>query len=394
MSSTPPQFCYIDATGFHSSTYATINAWMTEAFQSIFGADIDLDPDSQDGAIVAIYSRAIYDNQLIAQNIYSSFSPTYAQSDALSRNVEINGIERYAATYSTAEIVIVGVQGTNILSGQIQDVLSQTWILPASVVIPSSGTITVTATAQNIGAVLADPNTITVILTPTRGWQTANNPAAATVGVSIETDAELRIRQQQSVALASLSVLDGTIGAIAAVPGVTSVRVYENDTNLTDGDGIPPHSISAVVEGGNDTAIATAIAVKKTPGTGTYGTTTVIVYDQYEIPNPINFYRPTIDTIGVQIDIHAFTGYITEYATEIANAVAAYINALGIGQDVLITKLYVPANLPGTVAGSTYDITNIEINLDGGSYAASNITVAFNELAFCDPVADITVNLV
>lgn len=75
------------------------------------------------------------------------------------------------------------------------------WRLPASVVIGVDGTMTATATSSNSGAVAALAGTITTINTPTRGWASVTNPAAATVGAPAETDAELRIRQGQSVAL-------------------------------------------------------------------------------------------------------------------------------------------------------------------------------------------------
>jgi uncharacterized phage protein gp47/JayE len=61
--------------------------------------------------------------------------------------------------------------------------------------------VLVTATCANSGAVAALAGTITTINTPTRGWTSVTNPAAATVGAPAETDAELRIRQGQSVAL-------------------------------------------------------------------------------------------------------------------------------------------------------------------------------------------------
>ena len=44
------------------------------------------------------------------------------------------------------------------------------------------------------GAVAALAGTITEINTPTRGWVSVTNPAAATVGTPAETDAELRIQ--------------------------------------------------------------------------------------------------------------------------------------------------------------------------------------------------------
>jgi len=382
---------YVDATGFHYPDYPTVLQYLTDEYKAIYGADTYLAPDSQDGQWLAIQALAIFDTMQVAAAVYSSFSPLTAQADALSRNVKINGIKRRVATFSTADLLIVGTAGTVINNGQAEDTLSQKWNLPASVTIPPGGSITVTATAAEIGSVTAGPNTINKIATPTLGWQSVDNAAAATTGDPVETDAELRRRQTFSTALPSLTVLDGTIGAVASVPGVTRFRGYENDSDVTDANGIPAHSIAIVAEGGDQQAIGDAIAIKKTPGTGTYGTTTVTTYDQYGLPNLIDFFRPTPATIGVEVTIQALTGYTTSYADQIAAAVAASIQALDIGDDVLITKLYVPANLPGTQAGATFDITQLRIKKNAGAFGTSNLTLAFNEVAECDPAVDVTV---
>lgn len=382
---------YVDATGFHYPDYPTVLQYLTDEYKAIYGADTYLAPDSQDGQWLAIQALAIFDTMQVAASVYASFSPLTAQADALSRNVKINGIRRRAATYSTADLLIIGTAGTVIANGQAEDTLSQKWNLPASVTIPPGGSITVTATAVDIGAITAAANTINKIATPTLGWQSVDNAAAATVGDPVETDAELRRRQTFSTALPSLTVLDGTIGAVASVPGVTRFRGYENDSDVTDANGIPAHSIAIVAKGGDQQAIGDAIAIKKTPGTGTYGTTTVTTYDQYGLPNLIDFFRPTVATIGVEVTIQALTGYTTGFADLIAAAVAASIQALEIGDDVLITKLYVPANLPGQAAGATFDITQLRIKKNAGAFGTSNLTLAFNEVAGCDPAVDVTV---
>jgi uncharacterized phage protein gp47/JayE len=378
-------FCYVDETGFHRSDYADIYQYFIDLAKSVFGEDIYIAPDSQDGQLLAGFAKAVYDQVLVAEAIYNSFSPAYAQSDALSRNVKINGIQRRAATYSTAEVLIIGQVGTTITNGQVGDALNQVWLLPDSVIVPIAGEITVTATARDIGAIVADANTITKILTPARGWQSVNNPAAATPGVGVETDAELRIRQTYSVALPAKTVFASTLGAVASVDGVSRYAGYENKEDETDDNGIPPHSIAIVVEGGDDQDIGDAIAAKKTPGTGTYGTTSVDTYDTEGILNVIDFFRPTIVPINVEITINPFVGYSSDYIPLIQESVANYINSLPIGTDVYITKLYTPAYLYGAPEGSTYDITDIQISRDSDPLANNNVVIDFNEAAFCDP---------
>lgn len=377
------EFVSLNEKGLVYSDYPTILTWFREQYKQIYGKDVYLEADSQDGQWIAVQALAMYDLVQIASMIYNSFSPLTAQSDGLSRQVKINGIARHVATNSTVDLKIVGQVGSIIRNGVAEDMLRQKWIMPKEVVIPEAGEITVTAAAEDIGAITAAENTVTKIVTPTLGWQSVNNPQAAVVGAAIETDAELRRRQTYSTALPSLTVLDGTIGAVASLDGVTRVKGYENDTNKIDARGIPAHSIAVVAEGGNAQEIAESIAKKKTPGAGTFGTTAVMTYDQYGEPNEIKFFRPTVVDIKVQIAIKPLQGYVSTYGDAIAQAIAQMINRLGIGDDVLISKLYVPANLPNNVAFHTFDIVSVKLARDGATVTADNIKIAFNEAGKC-----------
>ena len=382
---------YIDENGYHYADYPSFLAFYTQEYQSIYGADVYIDPDSQDAANLASMALAAYQTAAIGAVNYNSRSPLYAQGVGLSTVVKINGISRQIATYSTADLLITGTAGTTIANGIATDTLNQKWKLPASVVIGGGGTITVIATADQKGAITAAANTITSIFTPTRGWQSVNNEAAATVGAPVESDGELRLRQEVSVANPSLTVFDGTKGAVANVPGVTASTGYENDTNSTDGNGIPAHSISMIAAGGDATAIAQAIALHKTPGTGTYGTTTETVYDSKGMPLDIHFYRPTVVTIKARVTLSANVGWSTDYEVLIQQAVANTINGFGIGKEVLITKLYAPAYLTGTPASSTFDISLIEIAKVADSFGTVNIPILFNEQPNCVYNVNVTI---
>lgn len=372
---------FVDQSGLHYPDYPTVFSYLQGEYRTIYGADTYLEADSQDGQWVAILALAMFDSMQVAAAVYNSFSPLTAQKDALSRNVKINGIARLVASYSTADLTIVGQAGTIILNGQAKDTLDQKWNLPASVTIPVGGSIVVTATAEQVGAVSAAAGTINKIATPTLGWQTVNNVAAATIGDPVETDAELRRRQAQSTMIPSLSVMEGIVGAVASLAGVNRYRGYENDTGTTNADGIPAHAISLVVEGGTTQAIAEAIAAKKTPGTATYGTTSYTTYDQYGVPNVINFFRPTTATISIEVSLTARTGYLSTTADAIKAALVAYVADLLIGDDIYISKLYVPANLSNQAVGETFDVTQIRIKKNAGSWVTTNLSLAFNEIA-------------
>lgn len=382
---------YIDSTGYHFADYPTFLAFLQDEYRAIYGADVYLESDSQDGQFLAVLAKAFYDTAALGASVYNSFSPVTAQGVGLSRNVKINGIRRRSPSNSTADLLVVGQAGTVITAGIAQDALDQKWLLPPVVTIPGGGSITVTATAELVGDISAEANTIDRIFTPTLGWQTVNNPTAATVGAAVETDAELRVRQAQSTAIPSLTVLDGTIGSVANLDGVTKVKGYENDTDITDGNGIPPHSICIVTLGGDDVEIANAIALHKTPGTGTFGDTTETVYDAHGMPLDISFERPTQNIVKVQITLAAGTGWSSDFESLIQQAVADEINSIPIGDTILITKLFAPAYLIGTPPGSTFDIITLEIGFDGDPLGTVNLPQDFDEYAFCDADTDVTV---
>lgn len=375
----------VTASGISAPDYQTILNTLTGYFQQIYGDDVYLDPDSKDGQMVSIYARGIHDANNSAIAVYNSFSPATAQGRGLASNVKINGIAVTPASRSTADVRIVGQVGTPITNGTVRDSNGISWSLPASVVIGIDGTVTVTATCQIDGAVVAPAGSITEIGTPTRGWQSVTNPAAATAGRKVETDAELRQRQAKSVAIPSLTVLDGIMGAVATLDGVERYRGYENDTSVTDANGLPPHSISLVVAGGDVAAIAKTIATKKTPGGGTYGTTTISVTDKYGIVHPTSFFRPTSVDIFARVEIKALQGYTSAVGEEIRTAVAAYINEIEIGDPVYLTRLFLPANLNGSADSATFDITDLQIGTSPGSLAPANVVIGFNAVAACAP---------
>lgn len=383
----------LTATGISAPPYSDILTYLQQQYQSIYGSDIYLGNDSQDGQFLAIIASAINDANAAAIAVYNSFSPATAQGNALSSNVKLNGIKRLVPTNSTADLTIVGVAGTAITNGVVQDANNNKWALPATVNIPSSGQVTVTATCTTAGAIAAAANTINQIVTPQLGWQSATNPAAAVLGSPVESDAALRQRQATSVAQPAQTPLEAVAGAVAAVSGVTRFAAYENPTGATDGNGLPAHSIALVVEGGAASDIASAIALKKTIGTTTYGTTAQTVTNAYGYPEAISYFPVAEQRIVVNLDVHPVNGYSSAIGTEIQNSIANYINALPIGSNVMRTRLYLPAVLNGSVDGLTYEVTGLDIAAYPSTPAASDVTIAFNQAAHCDP-SDVTINLV
>lgn len=391
--------CYIDETGYHYADFPTIRAALLAQYQAVYGADVYIADDSQDGQWITIQAQGFYDMAVKGASVYNSFSPVTAQGVGLSRVVKINGLARHVPSYSTVTLTIVGQGGTVILDGIAQDVLGQNWLLPASVTIPGGGTIDVSARAELIGAVFAGVDTITGIFTPTNGWQTVNNDNAAVAGAPVQSDADLRIEQAQSTALPAQTVFDATIAAVANVPGVTSVVGYENDTVATDDNGIPANTVCLVVAGSPvQLDVLEAIQVKKTPGTGTYGNVSAVIFDSQGMPLTIRYQEASGASIQVTVDLETAEGWSEDFVDLIIQAIADDINAIptgGTNQSKLIfyTTLFRPAYLNGLPQGRTYDITAITVGKNGGGESAANVDLDFDEKPECDPTVDITINV-
>jgi uncharacterized phage protein gp47/JayE len=383
---------YIDATGLHIPSYSDIRDQLITNAQTIFGSDIYLGIDSQDYQWISAVASIIYDSFLTSQSVYNSRGPSTAIGSPLDIIVKINGIKRDPAVYSKCYVTLTGTPGTTITNGIVGDVNGNNWRLSSPIILDGTGAATALAICQIAGSVSAGIGNINKIVTPTYGWTSVTNTSISTIGSLAETDAQLRSRQAISTAQPTRTVLEGLKGAIAAVSGVGRFVVYENDTNTIDADGLPTHSITAVVENGSDIDIAQAIYNKKGPGCYTNGTTSINIADQYGVSVTIRFYRPTEVDIDVVVDVKKLAGYTTDTTSAIQTSVANYNNSLSIGDDLAISSLWgaaISANI--VLTKPLFSITGVTAARHGEVQGTSDIPIAFNEVTRGN-IANIIVN--
>lgn len=248
----------LTATGLTISTQQELLADETSAMQSIYGNDIDLSSNTRDGQRVNIDIQTQLDMLLLIQAVYNSFDPDLAIGIALQQRCAINGVYKQGGTFSITNITIVTTQEVP-LYGLDQDInpvytvadnIGNQWFLQSTIINAGPGTIVASFRAATPGANVTQINTITVMSTVVIGVVSVNNPTVQTVrGINEESDAELRIRRQISVAMPSQGQAMALRAALLNINGISSAFVYENKTNSTDGDGIPGHSIWAIVQG-------------------------------------------------------------------------------------------------------------------------------------------------
>lgn len=305
----------LTSTGLTVVQQAEMVTNFTAFYESIYGSSINLASNTPDAQLMMNQIQVILDNANLLMQIYNSFDPDQAVGVALDMRVAINGIQRQAGTNTVTNITLTLSQSVNLFgldqvntTGNsvytVSDNAGNQWQLQTTQLGVGPGTVVYAFQAANPGAVLTTPNTITVPVTVVLGVSTINNPTSySTLGQNAETDAALRVRRYQSVALASQGYYAGLLAALENINGVTSAFVYENTTGVTNAAGVPGHSIWVIVAGsGAAASIANAIYTKRNAGCGMFGATS---YNITQIDGSI--FQVFWDTVAAQNLFIAFT---------------------------------------------------------------------------------------
>ncbi|MFQ9391079.1 MAG: baseplate J/gp47 family protein [Parasutterella excrementihominis] len=376
----------VTETGISAPSYEEIYEYLKGRMRAIFGDDINLDADTQDGQMVGIVAAAISDVNAQAIAVYNAYNPTTAKGVALDSAVKVNGITRQAASHSQVDLRIVGQAGTHIVNGVALDEAENKWNLPADVVVPPAGEITVTAIAAEEGDIRAPAGTVNRIGTPTLGWQTVENILAAEPGAPVQTDLELRAQQSKSTALPSVSLWEGIIGSLLTTAGVRRVSGIKNDGDTPTTEGVPGHSIAMIVDGGEVADIAKTIFLKKGEGVGTYGSTSYNYLDTYGFPNTIRFSRPTVVPAYCKLTISPAADYLSSAEDEIKARIVSYINSLDIGESVNITRVLASAvKTDAGIVDERFGVEAITLGRSTTAQAAASLAIAWNEAVSCAP---------
>ncbi|CAP41328.1 baseplate J/gp47 family protein [Bordetella petrii] len=199
---------------------------------------------------------------------------------------------------------------------------------------------TLTAVAED-----AAPGTLTGIVTRVDGWDAVDNLQASAPGRLAENDAELRARYPSGLSRLGAATLPSIAPNVRdKVVGVAAIKVYQNDSDVVDASGRPPHSLHVVVDGGLDDEIGDAIFRTKAGGIDTYGSVVVSVEDDEGANHLIRFDRPAPVYVWVKASLTLLPASEQEFPTDGYARVAAAILATGqahqISQDVLQQRFF------------------------------------------------------
>jgi uncharacterized phage protein gp47/JayE len=372
----------LDATGLSIATLEEIRAEI-DADQR---ADIDatLDPADEQllGQLNGIVASRIRETLELQQLVYNARAPGGATFAALDNVCAITGTRRDRATKGTVTLTLTVTEGNTVPAGSVASVDGQAenrWVTltDAVGVLAPSGDYEVEAEAETAGAIAAPAGTITTIATPTGGWLAVTNALDAEQGTEDEEDPALRLRREEELARVGSSPLDAIRAELLDVADVTYVRLYENVTDTTDGEGLPPHSVEAVVLGGTDDDVALALWQAKAGGIRTHGTTTESITDTLGESRTVKFTRPADVEIYLEVTVVLGAGYAGDPALKAA-VVAAGLARYAPGDDVKASHFYAAAL---AVTGVTDVAVLVGITAPG---ALLSVTVDPRELARFD----------
>jgi uncharacterized phage protein gp47/JayE len=257
--------------------------------------------------------------------------------------------------------------------------------------------------AEDAGALAAAADTLVTIGTPVSGWSSLHNQLAATPGALVESDPALRIRRESELASQGNATADAIRADVLEVAGVTHCTVFYNDTDSTDADGRPPHSVHALVLGGTDAAVAAGLFATVGAGIAYHGATSVVVQDSQGNNRTVKFDRPTEKRVYIICNVTYlaadFPADTSVGEAGIKGSIVTYGDTFLVGQDVrsaaLSARVFTGpiSTSPGAVPiPGILDVTALYIGLAPAPGSEATIVIANDELATF-AVGDITVNL-
>lgn len=247
----------VTPTGFVRPSLQEILEAIERDQRALISEGLDQSPESPLGQINGIKARQLSMAWEALETAYNGFDPDRAEDFLLTALGKLTGTFRGAAAKSTVLCSVTLTAGTTLIAGE-----SYARVLgkPNVRFTPRENfTAPTTATHHNVlfeaeipGPVEVAAGQLSVIATSTVGWTAVTNPDQAKVGTVAANDPTFRTKRDEDLARAG----NQTVAAIKAdlralrhngVQWIPSVEVFENTSNVPDGEGRPAHSYEVLV---------------------------------------------------------------------------------------------------------------------------------------------------
>ena len=189
------------------------------------------------------------------------------------------------------------------------------------------------------GPIDVPDSSLTLIVTPSRGWLSITNADWVELGRVAADDAELVATRRVDLRSRGRNTTASIEANVRRVPGILSVTIIANETSSIDTDSRPPKCFETVIwdEGtAPNVEIAQAIYDRKPPGAPAYGTTTTNAKTQSGEDFPIGFTRATV--LRTYLAIEVAGGGAS--ADQISDAIVARAKLLVVAESAGADEFY------------------------------------------------------
>ena len=384
-------YIYDDNTGVISPDTGTILTTVQNEYKVVFGSDLIVTANTPQGILINVETIARAATLANNAQIANQINPNIAGGVFLDAIGALTGSARTSAQYTLVTADLTGIPGTIIPINSIAKNNSngEEFQTTFQVTLDGSGMASVDFQAINPGPISCQPNTLTVIVSGIYGWETVDNPLAATfIGQTTQSDVQFRNLRKVTLAGQSSSLSEAIVTALYNTPGVSSVSFRQNkDSSPQVIDGIPmvANSIYACVDGGTDNDVATALDNKKSGGCNYNGSVVVNVTDPFSGQIvPVQFDRPTEIPIAVQATIYA-DDEIQDPTTAVKKAIVDYANGnLSSEAGLIVGQNVSPWELSGAVNREYPSIFINDMKISPVvplSFTRDNIVIGLDEIA-------------
>lgn len=353
-------------------------------YKTAFGDDLVTTPDTPQGVLIAQETLNRIGVLKNTAQIANQINPNVAEGVFLDAILALTGSKREQSTRTFVEnVVLLGVPSSIIPAGavaQLATLPNEKFTLDFSVVLDGTGTGIGSFTAVNSGSIICNANELTQIVTAAIGWESVNNPNAATyTGTETQSDEQARVVRRNTLAIQGVTPSEAIISGLYTVEGVKGVSYLENVTNapvVIDTIPLTSHSIWACVDGGSDLQVAQMLLNKKSCGSDWNGAQVVNVTDAWSGQiYPVQFDRPTEVPIRVRVTVKS-TGGISNPIEAVKKAIIDYANGSVNGESGLTIGIPVSSfELAGAInfQSPSLFVSDLQVSLATGLPAWTSV---------------------
>lgn len=382
----------------------SLTLWQ-DAFVTLFGSDVNLDPQSINGQLIEQLSQVDINNQSTTLLLFSSlYNPDQASSIWLDAICALTGIQRLTASSTIVTCQITGVVGTVIpAESQISNNTGDIFQLLTEVTIDGTGNATGIFSSLETGSIPANADTVNIIISNLQGWESVNNSSAGVLGSNVENDNELRSRRSIYLSSQGSASINSIQTALLNAEDVTDAKVIENKkpaTTVVDGISLVGNSIMASVIGGTVDSIGEALREKVSAGCGFNGNTTETYNYTYKgqlLPYEFTYQVPNEVAVGIDITVYNQADFTVDTPDLIKDSIfnnwngetdISGLTRVRLG-DVVNTTRFVPS----LILDGIYQTQSIYIGEAGSVGTDVEITVPITQVLTLDK-SDITVTII